>query len=176
MTNGVLQGSTLGPLFFFVYNNDLPSASELRIRLFANDANLTLTHKCAKSLEEKMNYELLKIDKWIKVNKLSINYNTTEFLTLNKKKSGYNQLSFKISSNEIAQVKQTCYLGVIIDENLTWTPHIQNLCTKLARGVRALTKLQKYINQKAMKTAYYGLVSSSAILCFSLGISKQNID
>ena len=63
-----------------------------------------------------MNYELLKIDQWMKVNKLSINYET-EFLTLTKNKSSQNQLNINIGSNEIAQVKQTCYLGVIVDEN-----------------------------------------------------------
>ena len=74
-----------------------------------------------------MNYELLKIDKWMKVNRLSINYNKTELLTLTKKKSSHNQLNINIGCNEIAQVKQTCFLGVITDENLMWTLHIQNL-------------------------------------------------
>ena len=58
--------------YFLIYiNNDMPSVSALPTRLFADDANVTLFHKCANTLEEKMNYGLLKIDEWMKVNNYS---------------------------------------------------------------------------------------------------------
>ena len=72
VTCGVPQGSTLGPLLFIIYINDLPLASNLNTKLFADDAVLTLSNKCLKTLNTSVNCELGKIDDWIKINKLTV--------------------------------------------------------------------------------------------------------
>ena len=87
MSCGVPQGSTLGPLLFLIYIYDLPNACNLRNRLYANDASLTMSNKSKTLLENHMNYELIKVDEWLKTNKLSLNYDKTEFLVVNKSKS-----------------------------------------------------------------------------------------
>ena len=77
VTCGVPQGSTLGPFLFIIYINDLPLASDLNTKLFADDAVLTLSDKCFKTLNTSVNCELRKIDDWKKINKLTINYDKT---------------------------------------------------------------------------------------------------
>ena len=129
------QGSILSPLLFLININDLRSACSLRIRLFADEANLTFSGKSTALLEQKMNEELLKVDDWMKATKPFLNLKkTTEYLVANKSKSQSSRLNIKIGYNTITQVKQTKHLGVIIAEDLTWAPHIQNQCTKIARG------------------------------------------
>ena len=108
-SRGVPQGSILGPLLFLIYINDLPSACSLRIRLFADDANLTFSRKSTALLEQKMNEELLKVDDWMKANKLSLNYKKTEYLVVNKLKSQSSRLNIKIGNNTITQVKQNIW-------------------------------------------------------------------
>ena len=59
---GVPQGSSLGPLLFLIYINDLPTASSFETILFADDAFLTLSDKNLNSLQKRVNDELFKID------------------------------------------------------------------------------------------------------------------
>ena len=84
---GIPQGSTLGPLLFTICINDLPLASNSTIHLFADDTNLTLSHSNVSTLQQNINDELVNVSNWLKVNKLSINFNKTEFMVVTTKQN-----------------------------------------------------------------------------------------
>ena len=83
-TCGIPQGSTLGPLLYSLYINDLPNCSEsLSFRIFADDTNLLPVALDLKTLDILMNYELVKVEEWCYVNKLSKNYAKTNYMIIN---------------------------------------------------------------------------------------------
>ena len=82
---GVSQGSTLGPLLFLLYVNDLPLFSNFKTIIFADDTVLSLSVNSMHELTTKMNQELENVDNWLKHNKLSLNYSKTQYTSFIKK-------------------------------------------------------------------------------------------
>ena len=160
------QESTLRPLLFTMYINDLPLASNLNTKLFADDAVLTLSNKCLKTLNTSVNCELGKIDDWMKINKLTINYDKTKFMIITQKKKK-TQSEVKIEKNTIEEVSQIKYLGVFFDEKLSWKKHIQYIYSKLSSGSWALLKLWNYVDISTLKIAYYSLIYFHLQYCIS---------
>ena len=81
--------SGLNPRFllFNIYINDLPLASHSTNHLFADDTNLTLSHSNVSTLQQNIDDELVNVSDWFKVNKLSINFNKTEFMVVTTKQN-----------------------------------------------------------------------------------------
>ena len=77
-----------------------------------------------------VNNELEKLDIWFRVNKLSLNVNKTNFIMFTNKKQLRPTVYIVLNGKNIEQVSHTKFLGVIIDENLTWREQIKTVETK----------------------------------------------
>ena len=67
----------------------MPLVFNFNTKLFADDAVLTLTNSCPRLLNKNVNTKLVKIDEWLKLNKLSLNTNKTKFMVLTKQSSAW---------------------------------------------------------------------------------------
>ena len=132
VTCGIPQTSTLRPLLFTLYVNDLPSETKVNVKLFADDTNLTMSHYKDKKLQNNVNNELENISDWMRCNKLSINFSKTEYLQITRTKI---KSSFEIKINNPIIKQNSCskYLGIHI--KLTWKMQVSSVCSKIARGV-----------------------------------------
>ena len=55
-------------------------------------------------------------------------------------------------------VKEVTFLGVILDENLSWKPHISHIAGKISKSVGIVGRSSPFLIKLALKTLYYSLV------------------
>jgi hypothetical protein len=134
---GVPQGSILGPLFFLLYINDLPNATGLaECLLFADDTSILLSYTDQEYLTTTLNAELKKLNIWMKTYKLSVNINKTIYVIFSsKQKTTKINLPVLFDDNPLKRVNVVKFLGIYIDENLTWKDHIDHVCTKISKSI-----------------------------------------
>ena len=121
------QGSTLGPLLFLLYINDIAYVSKFKIALFADDTCLYLSHKNPVTLERLCNEELVYITDWFKANKLTVNLKKASkfMITPSNPNNTIMNFNLKMGDTILEEVSEIVYLGVIFDRHFTWKPYIK---------------------------------------------------
>ena len=162
VTCGIPQGSILGPLLFIIYINDLPNCLKITTpRMFADDTNLTAVGETLGEAEERAGVDLRNVQKWLSLNKLSLNIAKTEYILIASRHKITRidvQPTVKINSQHIKRVKCTKVLGVQIDEHLSWNQHIEYIANKISSGIGAIRKLRTFIDTSTLVLVYNALI------------------
>ena len=150
---------TRPPLFYNLYN-DLPacsSSNELEFTLFADGASIFFEHSDLDVLTSHLN-DQLHVSTWLKDNKLSVNVKKTKLLIFRpREKMLLIGRQVVIENNVLEQVDNTKFLGVYIDQHLTWETHVNFITTKISKSVGLLYKAKNYLPSKSLLTLYYAL-------------------
>ena len=160
---GIPQGSVLGPLLFLLYVNDLNQVSAiLEPIMFADDTNLFYSHKNINSLFNTVNEELIKINSWFQANKLFLNADKTKYTFFHKiivrDNIPLKLPKLEINETTIKRVDFIKFLGVLIDDNLTWRKHIHEIEIKMSKDIGILYKTKFLLNRKCWQDIYYAFI------------------
>ena len=142
---------------------------------FADDINITLSDSSQETLEKRMNYHLRKLSMWLKANKLSLNIEKSELVLFQRQNTKLNNsFKIKLDGKILFPTGSVKYLGVLLDEHLTWSPQISHVQMKLNRAIGKLDKLRYQANihvytQNSIPFSFW----NSSSLCLPVMGSKQ---
>jgi len=171
---GVPQGSILGPLLYLIYVNDIYNSCEGNIVSFADDTTLYMSNSDVTELFFNANTQINNLFKWFCANKLSLNASKTKFIVIrpNHRHCELSGLNICIDSMPLKRIGNDCdekaakFLGIFIDEHLTWKYHIAHVNSKVSRSLFFIKQLKNILPRDSMRTLYFALVNSY----FSYGI------
>ena len=138
---GVPQGSILGPLLFAIYINDLPKVlRNTKVTLFADDTALYCSSQSARDLQTKLNQDLDRLAQWLYEHKLTLNVSKSTFMLIGgpRKLNTLEEFTLTIKEKELDRVNSY----VIIDENLSWTDHVDNIKNKVSQRLGVLERIK----------------------------------
>ncbi|PNF44137.1 hypothetical protein B7P43_G03190, partial [Cryptotermes secundus] len=162
LQHGVPQGSVLGPLLFLLYINDLPQATvdtALSV-LFADDTSLIVMDKSPDIMEAKLNASLINIDKWFKSNLLSINLLKTFTMQFITKNSVPTKASNSYDISDLVEASHLKFLGLEVDNILSWNIHIDSVINKLATVCFMIISVRPYMSGSSLVKIYHSLFHS----------------
>lgn len=189
---GVPQGSILGPLLFLIHVNDLsrvlnPARTNLRccnlcqdenslrsegeddeLVAFADDTTLGCCETDKTTLMSKLREVLEGTYLWMDANRLVINVEKSCVLFFSRVGSVHPEIcGIQTSRGVISRPEKhfAKYLGILLDENLSFVHHIQAVELKLSRNFGIIKKLKSALPQKTLVLLYNALIKPHLQYC-----------
>ena len=143
VTADVLQGSILGPVLWNIMYDGV-----LRLRFpqgvdivgFADDIVLTVTRGSTEEVGYNASLAIKMVEDWMKRHMLELAHHKTEVVMISNRKSAQS-VSVQAGSATIESRRELKYLGVILDDRLSFTTHVDYACKKASGAIAALTRM-----------------------------------
>jgi len=137
-----------------------------KILLYVDDTSIIVTSLNVETLQEQSDKIFQDVNNWFKINQLALNCNKTQYLHFNTKKSMDYSLKPNFKCNNIKISSQTKFLGLIIDDTLSWMAHIDTNMFKLITACFAIRIIQHLMSTETLIRVYFAYVHS--ILSFGI--------
>ena len=159
VTYGAPQGSCLGPLLFLIFSNDLfRNLDHCNNLQFADDTTIYEGHRNLRYLTWCIETDLSNLDDWLKANKLTLNVGKSVHMTFVKNKDV--NTSIRLGQIELPRGNNVKFLGMWIDQKLTWNEHLSKLKVRIRRNMSMLQVGINLLDTHSKKILYYAQIYS----------------
>ena len=108
--------------------------------MFADDTTLFHSSRILTQLINIINTELTNVVNWPNANRLSLNVDKTNFMVFRPKVKNQECPNIQINGSEIKEVSSAKFLGVIIDNKMSWAEHINHISRKVLKSIEVIIK------------------------------------
>ena len=178
---GVPQGTVLGPLLFNIYVNSLHTCIDNKCTVvqYADDTMVFTSNKKIESAVESLELNVNSICDFFEKHQLTLNADKTEFITFQtaNKNNEYKNTNLIVKDEIIRSSNTIKYLGVYLDQNLTYQEEVKHILRKMACGIKTLYSIRDYFPEKVRLLLLNALVISHLhYLAFLMNGSTENLN
>ncbi|GFU99731.1 probable RNA-directed DNA polymerase from transposon BS [Trichonephila clavipes] len=135
------QGSILSPALYNIYTIDFPTKSNTSICLFADDATILCTKKTVDEAVNHMQIYIMKLELWLTKWRIAINTDKTNAIMFRKKRTQNSLKPLQIFNQTIEWTFETKYLGLILNDKLTYRSHFKETTKKFSKSLYSLNDI-----------------------------------
>jgi hypothetical protein len=183
--HGVPQGSVLGPLLYVLFTADIPQIIQsfgLNAHQYADDVQAYVHCRGTEAVGafDRLNTVLESLHRWMQSNRLKLNPDKTQFIWIGNRfqlpRIDYQLLSVKLT--DVVFQRSVLDLGVALDQELTMSVHVGNVCRSGFYQIRQLRIIRRNLTFKTAATLVHAFVISRIDYCNAVlsGITKQQLD
>lgn len=165
VSTGVPQGSNLGPILFLLFINDLAKlVLHGKVRLFADDTSLFYEGIDCSTIQQHIKEDLEQLCSFFRTNLLSLNLTKTKYMLIHSPRRPLPvRQPIVVNNHTVEEVSNYPFLGLTLDNTMSWDAHINELKRKLSSISGVLRKVSSFLPQSALKALYFSLVHSRLI-------------
>ena len=163
ITQGVPQGSVLGPLFYIVYANDLSRIfKNSKFALYADDTVLYVSSKDIATSVRKLQEDLDALSAWCVDNGIMANTDKTKVMVFGSRNclaelSTVN-VELKFGQDILQTVTSYTYLGMTLDSQLNYNLHVKKVISSVTSKLIQFRRMRKFLTVKAVLMVYKGML------------------
>ena len=116
-----------------------------------------------------------KLSVWLASNKLTLNNDKSHYVNFHRARFKQTKIEINLSNMSLKRVSFTKFLGVIIDEKLSFTRHISYIKNTISKAMGIIIKAQKYLNIKLLVNIYRAFVFSYLTYCIDIWGNASDI-
>ena len=168
LQTGVPQGSILGPLFFSMFINDLPSVCpEAEIQMYADDTVVYVHSNTKAQVAAKLTNIMVKVTEWLNQCCLELNVSKTMGMFFTKINSKILDPDIFVAGEKLQIVPKLKYLGIILDSTLSFRSHIKLISRRVKYNVVIFRSIRNCMSTQAAKMYLHSMIISHLTYCMT---------
>lgn len=161
---GCPQGSSFGPLLWNIFQNDMTYIIKSNKCMYADDHQFYETHKDIKVIESNLQQCATRATSWYDANFLKGNYKKYGRMMIGKNKED-KDMDINVDKTKVKPEKNITLFGINIDNKLSFTDHISNVCKKSSKKVGVIMRLRNLIPTRAKLQLYKAAILPHLTYC-----------
>ena len=156
---GVPQGSVLDPLLFVLHISDLPKCVlSCSIGMYADDTVIYFSSSNTGDIVETLQNDLDRVAQWMISSRLVLNEVKTKVMFFGTKQKLFGDINIQLHGKQVERVQKFSYLGVMLDEQISWKEHTEKICKKVSKRLGLLSRIRTCLTIEASKCIYNTIV------------------